>query len=43
VLLSQGPGFRPKEDGERRRKLIRGDTISEDIVQINTVAILSKS
>jgi|UniRef100_A0A7J3ZAD9 SSU ribosomal protein S6E len=43
VLLSQGPGFRPKEDGERRRKLVRGDTISEDIVQINTVAILSKS
>ncbi len=37
VLLSQGPGFRPKEEGERRRKLVRGNTISEDIVQINTV------
>jgi small subunit ribosomal protein S6e len=43
VLFSQGPGFRPKENGERRRKLVRGDTISEDIVQINAVAILTKS
>ncbi|MEM0026371.1 MAG: 30S ribosomal protein S6e [Ignisphaera sp.] len=40
VLLASGPGFRPKEEGERRRKLVRGNTISEDIVQINTVAIL---
>ncbi|MDK6028566.1 30S ribosomal protein S6e [Ignisphaera sp. 4213-co] len=39
VLLSSGPGYRPKEEGERRRKLVRGNTISEDIVQINTVAI----
>ncbi len=39
VLLSSGPGFRPREDGERRRKLVRGNTISEEIVQINTVAI----
>jgi len=39
VLLSSGPGFRPREDGERRRKLVRGNTISEDIVQINTVVI----
>lgn len=39
VLLSKGPGFRPKEDGERRRKLVRGNTISEDIVQVNTVII----
>ncbi len=39
VLLSSGPGFRPREDGERRRKLVRGNTISEDIVQINTVVV----
>jgi small subunit ribosomal protein S6e len=43
VLLSQGPGFKPREDGEKRRKLVRGNTISEDIVQINTVAIFIKS
>ncbi len=39
VLLSKGPGFRPKEDGERRRKLVRGNTIADDIVQINTVIV----
>ncbi|NPA96554.1 MAG: 30S ribosomal protein S6e [Crenarchaeota archaeon] len=39
VLLSSGPGFRPREKGERRRKLVRGNTISEDIVQINTILV----
>ncbi len=39
VLLSSGPGFRPREDGERRRKLVRGNTISEDIVQVNAVLL----
>jgi len=39
VLLSSGPGFRPREKGERRRKLVRGNTISEDIVQVNTVLV----
>ena len=34
VLLTKGVGFRGKK-GERRRKLIRGNTISEEIVQIN--------
>ncbi len=36
VLLSSPPGFRPRERGERRRKMVRGNTITEDIVQINT-------
>ncbi|AHF81333.1 30S ribosomal protein S6e [Thermococcus paralvinellae] len=35
ILLSKGPGFRPKEKGERRKKTVRGNTISPDIVQIN--------
>ncbi|MEM3980429.1 MAG: 30S ribosomal protein S6e [Ignisphaera sp.] len=39
LLLSSGTGFRPRKKGERRRKLIRGNTISPDIVQINTVII----
>ena len=39
VLLSGPPGFHPKEKGERRRKMIRGNTITEDIVQINTVIV----
>lgn len=37
VLLSGPPGFHPREKGERRRKIVRGNTITEDIVQINTV------
>ncbi len=37
VLLSQPPGFRPKRKGERRRKTVRGNMITEDIVQVNTV------
>ncbi len=36
VLLSGPPGFHPRKKGERRRKLVRGNTITEDIVQINT-------
>jgi small subunit ribosomal protein S6e len=36
VLLDRGPGYRPRKKGERRRKKVRGNTISEVIVQINT-------
>lgn len=36
-LLSGGIGFKPKMDGQRRRKTIRGNTISDDVVQINTI------
>ncbi|MEM0314055.1 MAG: 30S ribosomal protein S6e [Candidatus Bathyarchaeia archaeon] len=35
VVLSGGIGFKPKNEGERRRKKVRGNTITEDIVQIN--------
>ena len=35
-LLSGGSGFKPKRDGQRRRKTVRGNTISDDIVQIST-------
>jgi small subunit ribosomal protein S6e len=35
VILSSGPGFKPKKKGERRRKTVRGDVITEDIVQVN--------
>ena len=35
ILLSGGVGFRPKEKGLRKRKLVRGRVISRDIVQIN--------
>ncbi|MBP5784359.1 MAG: 30S ribosomal protein S6e, partial [Methanobrevibacter sp.] len=36
-LLTGGVGYRPKGDGVKRRKTVRGNTISEDIVLINTV------
>lgn len=39
VLLSGGTGFKPKNKGERRRKIIRGNIITEDIVQINVKVI----
>ena len=35
VLLRGGVGYRSKQKGIRRRKTIRGNTITEDIVQIN--------
>ena len=35
VLLSKGVGLHDAEHGERVRKLIRGNTISEEIYQIN--------
>ena len=38
-LLSSGIGFKPKRDGERRRKTVRGNTISDETVQINTIVI----
>ncbi len=39
VLLTKGVGFRPKNKGERRRKLVRGNTITEEIYQVNGILI----
>jgi small subunit ribosomal protein S6e len=36
-LLSGGTGFKPNRDGQRRRKTVRGNTISDDIVQVSAV------
>jgi len=35
VVLAHPPGFHPKMKGQRRRKMVRGNTISADTVQIN--------
>ena len=35
ILLSGRPGYHPDEDGARKRKLVRGNMITEDVVQIN--------
>jgi small subunit ribosomal protein S6e len=39
VLLAGPPGYRPKSDGIRRRKSVRGNMISEAILQINTKVV----
>ena len=36
VLLSKGVGLQETEKGLRKRKLLRGNTISEEIYQVNT-------
>jgi small subunit ribosomal protein S6e len=35
VILSGGAGFKPKKKGERKRKTVRGDIITDEIAQIN--------
>ena len=35
VILSEGVGFHPPRQGERKRKTIRGNIVTEEIVQIN--------
>jgi len=35
LLLSKSLGFRPKEKGLRKKKSVRGNTINQDVVQIN--------
>ena len=35
ILLSGGIGFSSKTKGDRRRKMVRGNTITDDIVNVN--------
>ena len=37
ALLAMPPGFHPKIKGQRKRKTVRGNTISDQITQINVV------
>jgi len=39
ILLSHPPGFHPNRKGQRMRKSVRGNTISENTVQINAKVI----
>ncbi|MCL4344416.1 MAG: 30S ribosomal protein S6e [Thaumarchaeota archaeon] len=39
ILLSEGPGFNPEREGERRKKLVRGNTIADDTYQVNAVLV----
>ncbi len=35
LLLSGGVGYNPKRKGEKRRKTVRGEVVSDEIVQLN--------
>ncbi len=39
LLLTGGTGFNPKRDGLRKKKNIRGNTIGEDISQVNFLVV----
>ncbi|MFQ5800615.1 MAG: 30S ribosomal protein S6e [Candidatus Hydrothermarchaeales archaeon] len=39
VLMSKGQGYRQKEEGIIKRKLVRGNVITGDIVQVNAVVV----
>lgn len=42
VILSHGVGFHAKSEGERQRKTVRGNVITDDVVQVN-MKILEKA
>jgi small subunit ribosomal protein S6e len=35
IILTGGTGFKPERKGERRRKVVRGDIITDEIAQLN--------
>ena len=35
LLLSEGKGFKARENGMRKKKSVKGNTVNQDIVQIN--------
>lgn len=39
VLMTVGVGFRSREEGAKKRKLVRGNTITEEIYQVNVKKI----
>ncbi len=39
VLLTEGTGYRNATEGEKRRKLVRGGLVSEEIYQLNAVKV----
>lgn len=39
VLLTEGVGFRNAADGEKRRRLVRGGLINEEVYQLNAVKV----
>jgi len=37
VLMTEGVGFKHSVEGEKRRKLVRGGTVTDEIYQLNVV------
>ena len=35
ILLTEGVGYKSKEEGAKKRKLVRGNTITEETYQVN--------
>ncbi|HDI53105.1 MAG TPA: 30S ribosomal protein S6e [Candidatus Bathyarchaeota archaeon] len=35
ILLSDGPGYRPRRKGERRKKTVRGNTVTPETTFLN--------
>jgi len=43
VVVSKSVGFHPTREGERQRKTLRGNVITEDIVQVNMKVVEKKA
>jgi len=43
IILTSPPGYHPKHSGNRKRKSVRGNTISQDISQVNVKVVKSGS
>ena len=39
VLLTEGVGFRNAAEGEKRRKLVRGNLVTDEVYQLNAVKV----
>src|SRR5579863_6080773 len=39
VLMTEGTGFRHSVSGEKRRKLVRGGTVTDEIYQLNAAKV----
>ncbi len=39
VLMTEGVGFRTSVEGEKRRKLVRGNLVSDEVYQLNAVKV----
>ena len=39
VLMTKGTGFQNAGEGEKRRKLVRGNTVTDEIYQLNAMKV----